>query len=216
MQRPLFISTAITLILAFCLSCSASPSEIAKEQAEKFFEGFSVPDAQTRDRWGMTDFHVFGRDRLLDCIASGNSDAKKLSDSPPAYEVVIPFWCEGDDMRGHETKLRRKFIRVSESAGSQWMVQSFEFRNDQELALVRQILTFVGWSFLAPLIAISLSGSYYGGNYGKWWMVMLAMSSVMVIGYIAYVCFGSLSSAIIATAAFVLLSSLLIFALVKR
>jgi hypothetical protein len=88
MRRCLLI--IVGLVLATCVSCQ-SHSYRAQGEAEKLFSEIAVPGPETQSLWGMSEFHVFGRDDLFETMAAGHSKSNQVADSPETYEVTIPI-----------------------------------------------------------------------------------------------------------------------------
>src|ERR1700682_50639 len=155
------IGSLLFLVLfatALGLSCSRVKTKVHKDratnEAEEFLTSFSTLNHEAQAHWGMKSLNVFGRDWLFSFIAAGDTDATKVSDSPETYEVIIPFWCEGQSINGEKIKLQRNFyvkvVEMEDKAG--WKVVGYEFRNDQPLTLLRQLLSFFGWGLISPLL----------------------------------------------------------------
>ena len=199
--RRLSASLSLLVLLATMadLSCSRVKtqfrSDSAKMEAEKFFTSFSILNHETEAYWGMKSLKVFGRDWLFSFIAAGDTNATKVSDSPETYEVIIPFWCEGQSINGDWIRLKRDFhVKVEameDRAG--WKVADPEFRNDQPLTLLQQLRSFLGWGLISPLLALFLVQDFmsFGGGRGSLSFFILAILNLLVLAYLSSVCFGS-------------------------
>jgi hypothetical protein len=165
--------------------------------------------------WGLTELRVFGRSTspipVLDWMAAGQIESISAEGSPGTYTVVIPFWCEGKTLEGLLVSRKREVTMTVIDIGD-WQVQKDELTYDEDLGLLRQIVSWLGWSTILPLLLLLMVVSSGGAEalrslammdeiqqqWGefRWLPFLFQLIVVGASSYIAYVCFGKVSAVV--------------------
>jgi hypothetical protein len=147
----LFIALGLFVLLTGTACTAQQRLESAKNAAEDLLTKISVLNSETQQKWGMTEFHIFGRINFLGAVYN-QGEVKKTSETPETYEVKIPMWAEGTSLNGEQLKLKRYlYVQVGAPDNtSTFAVQSYEFRDDQPLSFLEQFLLWSLWGLVAP------------------------------------------------------------------
>jgi hypothetical protein len=204
------------VVLLVAVSCSTMAENKRKAKCLKtaiaFYKALANPTADTeqgaRASLGLSDYRLFGFPALIAGILGSTRELvePKKVEGTDNYEVPIKFWCEGKDANGEIKKLRRTLLvhmAPNPSSSTGWSVSEFTFRDEKPLTLQRQILTWLLWIFLAPvLFSLTL------------WVFFASARVIVTVGllmalpiqcYVSYVCFGTVGGAVIAMAVLLLL-----------
>jgi hypothetical protein len=165
----------------------------ALTKGEEVFSALSTPNPENESRWGLTDLRVFGRDTRFGVMGAGDARVAVQPDAPDSYEVTIPFWCAGKTPQGDSVKRKGEFaVRVHATAGSGWEVVKSGFHEQESLSFWRQLLAWIGWTFLGGII-LNLGAAILGAmtDSQKTCFTWAAVCSIVLCGYVASVLFGS-------------------------
>lgn len=191
----------VCLVALVTASCETQPQVIEQEESLKtaiaFYKALAEPTPQTEETMGMTEYRTYGYPAMVYGGLDLVQGVKKVQEYPRTYEVRIKFWCHGKDAAGKTVKLRRQLVvqLIRDKASSTgWSVFRFRFDEDKPLSLLRQVLTWLLWMFVAPILffvaLIPLCGDY-----------RVAFGVALVMGmpiqvYVSYLCFGTLGPAL--------------------
>ena len=191
-MRGTLLAGLIVLMLSGCILNGSSP--------------------ETQEEWGMSEFKIFGRENSFEAaMAAGQPKVHRVADAPEAFEVTRPFWVEGKSLDGEPLKQsRRLWVKVYRNEGeSKWQVQSYEFRDVQPLTFQHQFLTWLLWVFFGPILLFlwlwSISGGWVGGA-----RVIVGVLTLPMVGYVSFVCFGSVGAVIVGIIAYIVLAYFLL------
>jgi hypothetical protein len=156
MRRHLLVGLGLVALAAFWMSAcqseidkqaEASKQAAIKAEAKIFLATFSVPGPETEQIWRMKEFRIiaWGLDYAVDNDAEINGVVGQ-----DKYALAIPLWCKGKSLEGEPLKLRRTLHlkAVSDDKGATWRIESPEFRDDKPLTFLRQLLTWLFWTFV--------------------------------------------------------------------
>jgi hypothetical protein len=211
----------VTILAGVALLAVVSCSTIAKNKqkgkclktAVAFYKALANPTADTekgaRDSLGLSDYRLYGFPALIYGSLGFIYHVKPVAGTDN-YEVPIKFWCEGKDANGATKKIRRTLVvRVAPNPSSStgWSVSEFTFRDEKPLTYLRQILTWLLWIILAPVLFSLVLGLLAGGLLGA--RVALTVGQLMSLPiqvYVSYLCFGTVGRAVIAIAILIVLN----------
>lgn len=139
---------------AACLSACQPDSRKQAIQAEatKFLAAFAAPNPETQQTWGMSEFYIIG---MGPDWAVQNAEINPAVGAEQAYELAIQLWCKGKSLTGEPLKLRRTLhLRaLTDDNEATWRIESPEFRDDQPLTFLRQLLWWLFGTFVVlPMI----------------------------------------------------------------
>ena len=201
LQRSVIILASLA-VLVTCVACAERRQNIqhlnqAKVIADKYFATVSEPGPEADSVFGLSDAAVFGRHFLL-----SESAARKDGDSWERFRVTVRFWIRGVDATGKTTRRRRQMdILVAVTENESLEVVGVESQVDKPLTFVRQVLTWLLWSFLGPIV---LAGFLVGiSERLALWAWMLSALPLQI--YAAFVCFGTVLAVVLCTVFYLLL-----------
>ena len=220
MRRRLLLLTFVALATTCCgLKQKAAQMQQAQdhvdratEEAKRFFTTISIANSETQSLWGMSDFRVFGRDEITGMIGAGQVSGAKVADSPETFEAIIPLWCEGTRLDGQAAKLRRKLsIKLFGTEDeSKFEITSYEFREDMPLSFSRQLLTWMGWSFIGPFLMFAYIWFGFVGGWTKAALFITRILTLPLAGYAAHILFGTAEAVVICLLVYVIVASALV------
>lgn len=113
----------------------------------KFFETFSVPGPDTQPVWGMSEFRIIGMGANW---AIAEAEITPIGGAEDACAVALQLWCKGKSLTGEPLKLRRTLHlkALTDDNGATWRIESPEFREDQPLTFLRQLLWWLFGTFV--------------------------------------------------------------------
>ncbi|MGE0129095.1 MAG: hypothetical protein AB7U82_13535 [Blastocatellales bacterium] len=207
MSRRALLLIVILFVVSISASCSLQQAGEAIQETEKFLEEFSMPTAEDKqNHWGMTDIQVFGHGLMG--IGAGGVSYDKLADSPLTYEVTMPFWCEGKTFQGDPIKLSRKLhVKLARAEeGEPWQVQTYELRGAEPLSFGWQLLVYL-WDILWVSGLVFLFFRLWSSRETALGITRLAW--IPIVGYVGFICFGSIAAAFICIVAHFIIVALL-------
>jgi hypothetical protein len=168
--------------------CAWSEAKRADEELRQSVElefrtiGTSGPVA---DRLlGLRDARIFGRDWF------GVLNASVVHQEPDgSRSVTVPFWCSGWKTDGQYAKLRREF--TVKGGG-------FSISPGTDLSSLRQILTWLFWSWIGPpLLCAFLMSVLNIYALWRWLLILTGVVALPLTLYAAFICFGTWAAALL-------------------
>ncbi len=200
-RRYLWMTIVFTILVSASaceswrkVNAEAEAQAKARDEAMQFWAAFSQPTTDNLSKWGMRSFRIFGRSELVSLMAAGGETISKAANAADTYEVIIPFWCKGENVQGQPVKFKRELaIKVARpNANAPWQAQSHEFRNEAPLTFGRQALSWSFWSLIAPFVIFFLLMPLVIGERSFGCAVLASVVLTLpLVGHVGYVCFGS-------------------------
>ena len=154
-------------VTTFCAASGQSEADKEREAQEKavkaaakeYLVTFAEPSPETQQSWGMTDFHIFGWGSRS-YVLGGAVDSGEINriDGTGSYELVLKFWCSGTSLSGEPLKLKRTLhLRASTpDNGRNWQIENAEFRDDQPLEFLDQLLPWLFVTFVVVPVVVGI------------------------------------------------------------
>ena len=150
---------------------------------------------------GLSELEVFGRSEapVFEWVAAGSASYEQNKNAPGAFVVTIPYWGTGKLPDGRTVSRKREVTMDMVNRGG-WQVERQVISRDEELTTLRQIASWLGWSAILPAFLLLWVASYNLENMRALAAVLspaalqriLAIFSLLVSAYVAYLCFGTL------------------------